>query len=1055
MWQANRSASSRAWEAVRTRLQGDSMLSSVELDNVLAQILTLPMPPPRLRTEEVGATLAALAKALPAKSELLVSDFTAVVRYCCKDKLQLTSHQLSVVVPFFLAALTHCPSWYTEQILMTLGVVLSENAERAKPFNDEIFTTVMPILDPTSADAGARYAATNCIACIVAVPHPTPLSFATTLWRLVMDNLLQQTRQLHNDTPQIVWTTNRMHYKSCIASMQCLLPMLKITEPSSLGQVVEADLSTLLQCLRHILGCGLTFSATTMTRLPLTDSDSDSGNAKRGIGLAARLRLLVLKLLESLLDLHPSSFLSSLAQYIPDTQSTYMLLYNQTPSLLTLVVCDPYDQVRLTALKWVESMWSRVNLRAVLSQNLKSTGAFTTSGTATLMMIYQTHLVLLHNLQQEHDGGVLVQTLKTATALISTCPYPNMTAAYSNRSMTPSFESIVQGLATQFHHALFASGRILHQDRCSSSTEHAVRVVALASMSALLSTAEAISCLLEWMGSAGASPVMTKLYHLTASPLIRPRARSFLEEMLVLAKSTRESSMSIHRLDAMSLLSKTAKNYASSLRYIDFYAHFHGGGSVYWNRLADFLVAAFRDVDQNVRLQAMKILENYIKGEAQATFHLSFMATHLIRAFQDPSHHVRASVCACFTLLRPSDWAHFPPDVYLKQFMATPQDPSPVVRASGFRLLGALALIPSFKTPTFISQVVQMGMQLSKDPTLNVRVRVVWAIGNACTTPGPEVDESATNPWLVRLLTPDAICQVLQCMLTMVDDNDKVASSVVRTVGLLTRWLVAPAYLEQQNGHGVPTQALLASSMSVLAKKVLDGAPKVRWNACHAMAKVFHCPVLPLASASWTPGVFTALTTAISQQDNFKVRISAAMALRISCARVSYGVFYDNILQTILDALDSAVELADISEYKYKAQLELQLSFTLVHLVALANPDDERVLGAMLCGKYKDFIYDWLYHQQHKMYAAIFGDELIEDDAPSDSAGHENGSGGGNSEDGHEVNPVSCVQVVTACDVLRRVIQTYCPHTASCLAQIAEVKLIFEMDMLEAKGFEF
>lgn len=29
---------------------------------------------------------------------------------------------------------------------------------------------------------------------------------------------------------------------------------------------------------------------------------------------------------------------------------------------------------------------------------------------------------------------------------------------------------------------------------------------------------------------------------------------------------------------------------------------------------------------------------------------LEFMATHLVRAFYDTSHHVRASVCACFTL---------------------------------------------------------------------------------------------------------------------------------------------------------------------------------------------------------------------------------------------------------------------------------------------------------------------------------------------------------------------------------------------------------------------
>lgn len=38
--------------------------------------------------------------------------------------------------------------------------------------------------------------------------------------------------------------------------------------------------------------------------------------------------------------------------------------------------------------------------------------------------------------------------------------------------------------------------------------------------------------------------------------------------------------------------------------------------SANWRRLADFMLSAFQDADPNVRLQAVKILENYIKGES-------------------------------------------------------------------------------------------------------------------------------------------------------------------------------------------------------------------------------------------------------------------------------------------------------------------------------------------------------------------------------------------------------------------------------------------------------
>lgn len=41
--------------------------------------------------------------------------------------------------------------------------------------------------------------------------------------------------------------------------------------------------------------------------------------------------------------------------------------------------------------------------------------------------------------------------------------------------------------------------------------------------------------------------------------------------------------------------------------------HFY---SANWTKLANFMLVGFRDVDPNVRLQAVKILENYIKGES-------------------------------------------------------------------------------------------------------------------------------------------------------------------------------------------------------------------------------------------------------------------------------------------------------------------------------------------------------------------------------------------------------------------------------------------------------
>ncbi|EQC38823.1 hypothetical protein SDRG_03782 [Saprolegnia diclina VS20] len=1012
MWQSARSTS-RAWTLVCDKLSAtDDLLSTAELDALLAKVASLPLPPPRLRSDDVGGTLAALATKVPTKSELLVADFMLVLRHVCKEKLPLRPEHVTIVLTYCMNALLHCPSWYAEPTLSGMALLLRDNADKCPLLHESIVTHLAAYLDPTSADVGARFAATQCVAYLLhASTLAPPPAFALRLWTTLVDNFLQQCRQLRGDVPGVQWTMDRMLYKTCAASLECILALLPARDADDLGQQMQFALPNVLASLRQILGCGLVLQGPTASSI----SDSDSETLKQGIGLSARLRHLVVRVLCVILKVYPSSITPSMSLYLPESLSLHMVLYDQSPSLLTLLISDPYELVRLEALKWLELLWPALELRRDLTLAKAPTATTFRSRSATmLLMIHQVHIALLHAMRVEPDMATLVQILKTLTLLVQQVPYGHVLQELA--SATPPLASVLQAMLVHVHALLFAS-------------DHSIRVAALACMSSLLSTSEPCAVILRWL-EGDLLPLTLPTWSAKRTPWTAARKTPFLVEMLVQATANEPLAVSFHRLDAMALLSKVAKNYAPAL-------------SRHWPRLADFLLVAFRDVDQNVRLQAVKILENYIKGDTANNHYLPFLSTHVVRAFQDPSHHVRASVCACFTLLREADWATLSLAPLTKTFLATPLDASAVVRAAGFRLLGALVLLPIFKTPSFVSQVVRLGMRLATDSTLNVRVRVVWAIGNACTTPGPDSTEAQDMPWLIMLLEPALVCHVLECMLTMLDDNDKVVSSVVRTMGLVARWLCASPYLSQvaQRNVAVAPSRLLATAMESLARKIGDGAPKVRWNSCHALAKIFQSPELPVASAPWTPTVFAALLGAIQQQDNFKVRISATMALRVSLTRVSYGVFYEPIVLAVVDTLDAAVELKDISEFKYKEQLELQLSFTLLHLVGVAqSPADEALLGRIFSRQYKNFVYDWLYHHQHKMYAAIFGDE---------------GEASGPLDDGHEVNPLSCTAVVHACDVLYRVVRDHCPHTSACLGQIAEVKLIFEMDLNHLDGFEF
>lgn len=143
---------------------------------------------------------------------------------------------------------------------------------------------------------------------------------------------------------------------------------------------------------------------------------------------------------------------------------------------------------------------------------------------------------------------------------------------------------------------------------------------------------------------------------------------------------------------------------------------------------------------------------------------------------------------------------------------------------------------------------------------------------------------------------------------------------------------------------------------------------------------------------TWAPSVFQALLTAVAQQENFKVRISAATALRVSQTRSAFGSFFQSALRATVDALETASDLKDVTEFRYKEQLETQLSFTLVHLIHIATEEDDAMILEALKAKPRGFLYDWLLHNLHRMVAAI--------ERESDAVAGSSAVGGDMTEDG-------------------------------------------------------
>ncbi|XP_028039412.1 HEAT repeat-containing protein 6-like isoform X2 [Bombyx mandarina] len=254
------------------------------------------------------------------------------------------------------------------------------------------------------------------------------------------------------------------------------------------------------------------------------------------------------------------------------------------------------------------------------------------------------------------------------------------------------------------------------------------------------------------------------------------------------------------------------------------------------------------------------------------------------------------------------------------------------VRAAAVR---ALAMAVMFKTLRedihFVSDCGENILRALAEPTLVVRAKAAWALGNlsdalVLNLHEPDADE-VDDDLLVRLLEVSIHCAV---------DNDKVKQSATRALGNLLR------LIKSDNLHRNPQ---LKTLCEVAIGKLLDCAckvanMKVRWNACYALGNAMKNENLFTCFNGWQSEVFSNLCKLTKECKNLKVRINAAVALRAPRSRISYAANFAPIWRGVMAAMENAVNVDDFTEYKHKDNLVEQLCVTLAHLCCQLTPSD-------------------------------------------------------------------------------------------------------------------
>lgn len=132
-------------------------------------------------------------------------------------------------------------------------------------------------------------------------------------------------------------------------------------------------------------------------------------------GLLARLRITVLSTLESIAQHFPKTITSSVGLYLPEQTTPFMTLYNNAPSVLTLLIADPCEKVRIAAAKFLDAFWEKIPLKQYFrhaSTVVAPSTSFASMPKRISLMLYQVHVTLVYCIQNEKDGAPLAQTLK-------------------------------------------------------------------------------------------------------------------------------------------------------------------------------------------------------------------------------------------------------------------------------------------------------------------------------------------------------------------------------------------------------------------------------------------------------------------------------------------------------------------------------------------------------------------------------------------------------------------------------------------------------------------
>ncbi|KAI4455964.1 malaria antigen-related [Holotrichia oblita] len=658
-------------------------------------------------------------------------------------------------------------------------------------------------------------------------------------------------------------------------------------------------------------------------------SDSETVTAAKITQLQRKIRQASLNLfLKIIKTIDKRTMFSYWSSFIPDGSPS------GTHSICACILKDPSSSTRSVALNVLLTLLSNSKLYLSQAEYSEKNTPFTPFSATLGSMILEMHKCLRFALN-ENSIPVLSQVLKCLAELVQASPYHRLIPGIITKVVRSVKVFLDHKDVTVQVRALIVLGCILASEppipetkiillKCSSNKEKISEYTSGSTSESKVSNED-----IEYanFSTDDEEPDQESFKNIVDVPWILKVCLRCLGVVINSAGDCVKSTYtvpSLVKLESLQVLSAMARNYFTTL-IAPYLLHIAKGLEVCLSltpdKFTDLRLHTGSTIDSIGQAMSLYFInnpdKNFLSVEQGLVFWNALLNGPLLSLVENEEHSpLRAVACDCLGSIGADIFERLAKDkqmLIIMMLFGCSRDEESNVRGAAVRALAISVLYPSLREDSgFVIDTAEVIYRTIQDANLTVKAKASWSLANLTNALVLNKD----NPNIIEDVPEKLLADLIKISIKGCKDNDKVKANTVRALGDLLQLLS-----EEQMKTETFRKDCIDGIKSLIHCSSSGSNMKSLWNSCHSLGKVLKNSTVYVESHLWQKLMFDNLMNLVVGFKNFKVRISAALALSCVVSRRNYGEYYFSIWKALLRALENSENMEDYTEYKHRDNL--------------------------------------------------------------------------------------------------------------------------------------